>query len=183
MRHFFTPAPTIAPLASRMGETSATAGLIGSCGRALRLPARGLGTGGIAIAVATITVTTQQHLTTATGTRQQTGRAAHRRLPADEGWIQAPAGPILPVGRAMQCTVWGALAGRLWRSEPLPRLSQRLRASKPIRFACHLPDTDPDSLALSLKKTFTTRVGDQPRLSPHTVPAFDVRTLRAGGCL
>ena len=100
MRHFFSPSSAIAPLAGRMEKTPATAGAIATGRRALRVPARGPGTGRTAITIAAVTVAAEHHLATTPRTEEQTGRAAHRPFPADEGWIQTQAGRILPLGRA-----------------------------------------------------------------------------------
>jgi hypothetical protein len=66
------------------------------------------------------------------------GRCPASAAPADESWIRTRAGEILCAGPCI-ARCWGAASGRLWRSRPVPRLSQRPPRSNRFRLARHPP--------------------------------------------
>ena len=72
MRHCFSP-PSVALLASGMGEAATAAGLIAPCGRPLGLAPRSACAARTAIAVAAVAVATEHHLTPTAGAEKQTG--------------------------------------------------------------------------------------------------------------
>jgi len=124
MRHFLFSPLAIAALAFGMGEAPATTFLVTFTGRS-----HGASTGGLcapttAVNIAPVAVAADHHLTLTTGAVEQTGGALHRALLPMRTGFQSNRERYFRV--AVHRTVGGAVSGRLWRSEPVPRLSQRL---------------------------------------------------------
>ena len=67
-------------------------------------------------------------------------RCSASAAPADESWIRAQSGEIL-FGGPCTARFGGAASGRLWRSGPVPRLSQRPRRFSRFPPGCHSPST------------------------------------------
>jgi hypothetical protein len=124
MRHFLLSALAIAALAIGMGEAPATAFLVTLTGCAHGLTTSDSCTRATAVAIASVALAADHHLRLTTGAIEQTCTALHRAfLPMSAGF-QSNRERYFRV--AVHRTVGGAVSGRLWRSEPVPRLSQRL---------------------------------------------------------
>ena len=141
MRHYLPSPLAIAVLAFGMGEAASAAFLKALTGRADGLTAGGLGTPLTAVEVAPVAVAANHHLAPTTGAVEQTRTALHRPLLPMRAGFTPNRERYFPVGRASHGG--GAASGRLWRSEPMPRLSQRPRWSNQFRLACHLLDRFP----------------------------------------
>jgi len=123
MRHLLPSPLAIAALALRMGKAASTASLKALTGRTHGFTARGLRALLTAVEVAPVTVAADHHLSATTGAVEQACTAQHRLLlPMRAGFIPNRE-RYFPAGRASHGG--GAASGGLWRSEPVPRLSQR----------------------------------------------------------
>jgi hypothetical protein len=140
MRHFRSSPSAIAALALGMGETTPARFLVAPCGLAAGLTAGRLRAPLTAIDVAPVAVATDHHLAATTGAVEQTRAALHRLLLPMRAGLDPTAERYFSVGRALH-GFGGAASGRLWRSRPVPRLSQRPYRSIRFRSACHLPST------------------------------------------
>jgi len=124
MRHFLPSPSAITALALSMGKAAPAAFLKPLTGRADGLTAGGLRAPRTAVEVAPVTVAADHHLAPTTGTVKQTRAALHRPLLPMRAGFTPNRERYFPVGRASHGG--GAASGGLWRSEPVPRLSQRL---------------------------------------------------------
>jgi len=125
MRHFLLSPLAIAALALSMGEAPAAAFLVTFTGRSHGSTTGGLCTPRTAVTIAPVAVAAAHHLTPTTGAVEQTCAALHRALPPMRAGFQSNRERYFRV--AVHRTVGGAVSDGLWRSEPVPRLSQRLR--------------------------------------------------------
>jgi hypothetical protein len=141
MRHLLPSPLAIAVLALRMGKAAPAASLkpLTSCPNGFT--AGGLRAPLTAVAIAPVAVAANHHLAATTGTVEQTRTALHRPLLPMRAGFTPNRERYFPVGRASHGG--GAASGRLWRSEPMPRLSQRPRWSNQFRLTCHLLDRFP----------------------------------------
>jgi len=137
MRHFLSRVP-VAVLTRGVGTTAPQRALVAASGRALRLAPGRARTARTAVDIAPVTATAQHHLAPAAGTVEPPGGVLHRRLPPMRTGWKTRLGGYLSTGRAVH-GLRGAASERLWRSGPVPRLSQRPCRFKPYALVCQRP--------------------------------------------
>ena len=183
MRHFRCSPLAIAALACGVGEAAPVRSLVTPTSLSAGLTAGALRAPLTAVDIAPVAVAADHHLAATMGTVEQTRAALHRLLLPMRAGLEPNPERYFPVGRALH-GFGGAASGRLWRSRPVPRLSQRPYRSIRIRSACHLPSTrcrpaTTSSQPSFRRQVFATLVGDSPRYSPTKRGFPEPSTLRS----
>ena len=123
MRHFLSPRP-VAALARGMGMTAPAGALVTSSGGVEGGASRGLRAPRAAVDIAPVAAAANNHLTATAGTVEQTGSVLHRQLLPMSTGLKMPSEGYCYSGRAI-ARAGGVVPERLWRSWPVPHLSQR----------------------------------------------------------
>jgi hypothetical protein len=171
MRHFRSSPLAIAALACGMGAAATARFLVTLAGFPSGMTAGGFRAPLAAVDIAPVAVAADHYLAATTGAVEQTRAALHRLLPPMRAGLEPNPERYFPEGRALH-GLGGAAWGRLWRSRPVPRLSQRPYRSIRFRSACHLPSTRCRPASTSSqppfpRQVFATLVGVSPRYSPN----------------